>query len=363
MAGNYGDAIEDFVPANGGGIKLMWLPARYAFRAGSVSGTQWDKSNIGFGSFAVGQNNKSSGEGSGTIGKDNVANNYYSVAMGYNDTASGGYSIALGYRSVAKEQASISAGYEAKSEALASVAMGFRTTATGTASTAFGNGTKAIGTASTAFGIATQASGDYSFSTGSSSTAHGSYSFAAGLGTKAFAYSSTVLGQYNVPDLFVNPTVPACTDWIFVIGNGTINKPQNALWLTRGADLYIGGTFSPNKGVVCVSDIRLKENIQPIMNVLGKIDQIQPISYYFKDTSAYSASHQIGFSAQEIEKTFPELVTKNDKGYLAVNYAQITAVAIQAIKEQQKIIKHQDNKIASLESRLQKLEEIIIKIK
>lgn len=184
---------------------------------------------------------------------------------------------------------------------------------------------------------------------GHNNIAVGDYSFVAGLGNTVYSFGAVVLGSYSAPDLFVDPKNPGCNDYIFQVGNGILNKSQNALWLTRSANLYIGGTFFPNQGVVCISDIRLKENIQPLKNVLSKISAIQPITYFFKDKNTYSTAHQIGFSAQEIQANFPELVNTNDDGYLAVNYPQMTAVAIQAVKEQQEIIARQNEKIILLQ--------------
>ena len=40
----------------------------------------------------------------------------------------------------------------------------------------------------------------------------------------------------------------------------------------------------------------------------------------------------------EVEKSFPELVRTDEKGFKAVNYDGLTAVLLQAIKDQQKQI-------------------------
>ncbi|WP_431736401.1 tail fiber domain-containing protein [Cellulosispirillum alkaliphilum] len=47
---------------------------------------------------------------------------------------------------------------------------------------------------------------------------------------------------------------------------------------------------------------------------------------------------QIGFIAQEVEKVLPELVHTNDEGYKSLSYDKLTAVLLEAIKEQQAII-------------------------
>ena len=55
--------------------------------------------------------------------------------------------------------------------------------------------------------------------------------------------------------------------------------------------------------------------------------------------------------AQEVEKVLPELVSTNEKGVKAVNYAGLTAPLIEAIKEQQKQIATLQAKVQSLEDR------------
>lgn len=73
-------------PVSGAGVRLMWYPQRQAFRAGYVQGTQWDQSNIGFLSFATGQNTRAMGKLSSAFGFNTIANGYSSMAVGvYND--------------------------------------------------------------------------------------------------------------------------------------------------------------------------------------------------------------------------------------------------------------------------------------
>ncbi len=43
-------------PNLGAGARMMWIPDRWAFRAGQVTGTNWDAPNVGVDSFAVRDN-------------------------------------------------------------------------------------------------------------------------------------------------------------------------------------------------------------------------------------------------------------------------------------------------------------------
>ncbi|MEO5646400.1 MAG: tail fiber domain-containing protein [Candidatus Paceibacterota bacterium] len=118
------------VPNLGAGTRMMWLPGRSAFRAGTIDGDQWDSVNVGGHSIALGINNTASG--------------FESLALGSYSTASGTQSLAIGAGSTAT-------GYGAN-------AFGVSTTASGGYSTALGQGTNASGSISTAFGDGTIAS-------------------------------------------------------------------------------------------------------------------------------------------------------------------------------------------------------------
>ena len=63
----------------------------------------------------------------------------------------------------------------------------------------------------------------------------------------------------------------------------------------------------------------------------------------------------LGFIAQEMEQVIPALVVENAEGYKSVDYSSMTAVLMEAMKEQQTIIEQQETRIADLEERLDEL--------
>jgi hypothetical protein len=95
------------------------------------------------------------------------------------------------------------------------------------------------------------------------------------------------------------------------------------------------------------SDIRLKENIQPIKNALEKVESISGNTYDWKEGYDEIHSHKgndIGVIAQEIEEILPQIVTNRDNGYKAVQYEKIVPLLIEAIKELSAKIKRLENK-------------------
>lgn len=97
------------------------------------------------------------------------------------------------------------------------------------------------------------------------------------------------------------------------------------------------------------SDLRYKTNLSPLSNSLNKVLQMNGF-YYFWKRDAYpekdfSDKRQIGFSAQELEELFPEIVLTDAKGYKSVDYSRMTPVLVEAIKEQQIQIDQQQEQI------------------
>lgn len=98
LGGNYdGGPSPDGFPVIGIGTHLLWYPDKAAFRAGYVSGTQWDQPNIGNYSLAAGLDTRASGDYSVALGSGSVAAQQMAFAMGENCVASGAASVALGY--------------------------------------------------------------------------------------------------------------------------------------------------------------------------------------------------------------------------------------------------------------------------
>ena len=108
----------------------------------------------------------------------------------------------------------------------------------------------------------------------------------------------------------------------------TDNTSTAKMTLFSNGNMTIAGTLTQN------SDIRLKENIKPIESALDKVKQMQGVEF----NKINNDTKEIGVIAQDIEKVIPELVLEDKEGIKSVAYGNITAVLIEAIKEQQKQI-------------------------
>jgi len=150
----------------------------------------------------------------------------------------------------------------------------------------------------------------------------------------------------------------------FVDGDGTIRNSirvsgsggygaQQPIHIIQGAlieggtigttyPLEVAGYNSSNdisiyaeKDVAAYSDIRKKTDINTITGSLDIINNIRGIT--FRDKVG-SGNRRMGVIAQELEPYLPEIVSTDEDGFKSVKYGNLTALLIQAVKEQQEQI-------------------------
>jgi len=110
----------------------------------------------------------------------------------------------------------------------------------------------------------------------------------------------------------------------------------------------VGSLTANGVPVELTSDIRLKENIKPLENSLEKVMTLRGVEY---DRNDYGW-HEIGMIAQEVEEVIPDLVRDNSEGNKVLDYPHLTAVLVEAIKEQQKQIDTLKETVAELSTKL-----------
>jgi hypothetical protein len=153
----------------------------------------------------------------------------------------------------------------------------------------------------------------------------------------------------------------ATTPWwdIAALSNSTASSAQLNFYFSGTGDIL---SLKGNGNAVLMgtltqsSDVRLKKNIAPISSSLSRLLHLTGYNYQWAN-SAWDNSMQIGLLAQEVQTQFPELVKKDEKGFLSVNYSGVVPVLVNAIKEQQDMIDKQQQLIEKLEERLTALEK------
>jgi hypothetical protein len=196
-------------------------------------------------------------------------------------------------------------------------------------------------------------------------------------------------------------TQPAAAYKLDVSGNTRINGTLEVTNLTVAgqslrmvADGPVGIAGRWNNGrtgyAVLDSDVRLKTDIQPLAAALEKIRQLRGVTYlwnrqaldYFTSdvettiSAGLGATREanrelwqkerekryqelsrtnLGVIAQEVEAVMPEAVTTDEKGYKAVRYHYLVPLLIEAIKEQDKVLKGQAEALVRQHEELERL--------
>ncbi|NOX19566.1 MAG: hypothetical protein GXO87_14960 [Chlorobi bacterium] len=342
----------------GAGTRMMWYPKKAAFRAGTVSGTEWDDSNIGRYSVAMGLETKASGFYSTAFGYQSSATTYQSVAMGSNANATGSSAIALGYHPTASGMYSVALGYYTTAGGKYSTALGGNTDATQDYCTALGQNTTASNTNATATGYHSTASAIQSTAIGNYVTASGDYSVAIGSNVSTNGHKGSVI----IGDAYYTP---------YDAGSATNCTLDNAIFMRFVGGYRFGTDFSMN-GVQLlaggsswssVSDSTKKYAFLPIdgEKVLEKINKfyLRTWSYKGQDSTKF---RNYGPMAQEYFAAFGKDkygVCGNDTTISTKEVESVNLVAIQTlIRRTNKLKKVQK----MLEEKTEKLEELTNKI-
>ena len=133
----------------------------------------------------------------------------------------------------------------------------------------------------------------------------------------------------------------------------------------EGYKLKVNGEIHATNGSAnswtSTSDRRWKKKVHTLDNSLDKIATLRGVSYLWRvddfPNKNFSDGTQLGVIAQEIEAVFPELVHTDKKGYKSVQYSNIVAPLIEAIKTLKHQNEAQQDQITSLIERVKALED------
>jgi hypothetical protein len=112
-----------------------------------------------------------------------------------------------------------------------------------------------------------------------------------------------------------------------------------------------GGGPAIADGWSVYSSRRWKTNIQTLHDALAKVEQLRGVSYDLKA----SGKHEVGVIAEEVGAVVPEVVSyeENGKDARGVDYSRLTALLIEATKEQQALIHKQQEQIKVQQMQIQ----------
>jgi hypothetical protein len=144
-------------------------------------------------------------------------------------------------------------------------------------------------------------------------------------------------------------------------GNG-----ENALILIRDAAGNVNITLDGADGSIDSArltqrvDDRFETDTAPLTDALDSVLALRGVRYQRKQvttTAVAGDAQQIGFDGQEVAAACPELVVTNAEGHQSVDFFRLTAVLVEAVKEQQQQIREQ---AAALEAISEKLGQLSV---
>ncbi len=142
------------------------------------------------------------------------------------------------------------------------------------------------------------------------------------------------------------------------------------IWVDDGDDFLFneGGAFraqieNGTGNYVNSSDRSLKENIQPMDNVLDRVLKLKPSWYNYKNDIEQQLT--LGFVAQQVEQQFPKFI-KDANGYKALAYDYFAVLSIKGIQELNDKLETENKalkaEVTELEDRLAKLEKMVAQL-
>lgn len=342
-----GTATAGLLPATGAGVRMMWFPAMWAFRAGKVESfgaTYWDLASIGQGSAAFGENTRASGNNSFAANLATTASGDESVALGNNGTASGDRAFA----------------FNGTASATGAVAIGSGAQATGDDALAMGPSSIAGGLASIVLGPSI-ANGSFGVAIGLQNSASGNFSVAIGKNARtANRQGSVVLGD-GCAGFSSDSVFPTANNQFVARGCGGVKFFTNQS-LTSGVELAAGGS-----GWSAVSDRNRKENFLALEgeDLLARLRNVPVTSWNYRTQD--SSIRHMGPMAQDFHAAFglgeSELMI-NSVDIDGVNLAGVQAVAARtdALRAQVQALTGENAalraRVGDLEIRLLRLEAL-----
>jgi hypothetical protein len=149
---------------------------------------------------------------------------------------------------------------------------------------------------------------------------------------------------------------------ITLSGHSSVNREILQCINSGGMVFEVDGNGAINNSTTTLhtgSDLRLKENIEPVTGVLNAIKQLNVVSFNYKRNPG---EKQVGLIAQEVEQILPQVVraplpdkTEVDNydaySYYNIKYNDVFMIAIRAIQEQQVIIEDLKKQVEELKTR------------
>ena len=246
----------------------------------------------------------------------------------------------MGSTSIAQEEWTTAVGTSAYAQNTGAIALGAGAYAVGQQSIAIGHGNRENDDT-------TKTRGQNAIAIGTSAEADEFNSVAIGAGAKATLPNQIVLGTSSstvyIPgnlvvggELFIlGPTAKADGEMhlpLYIHNSSSMDGTTRRIAERSGSDgIFLKPVSSGSYVTPSLSDRRLKNVGDKYTAGLAELKKLDFFHYTFKDDK--DKTPRVGVIAQDLEKVFPDAVTKGEDGYLRIRWEDMFYAVMNAVKE------------------------------
>ena len=128
---------------------------------------------------------------------------------------------------------------------------------------------------------------------------------------------------------------PELEEGSIITNNAGRWRETNNVTITPGGDIDCRN-LNASGNVMSQSDERLKTKHSNVNDALDKVKTLDTFTYLPNERGMECGMlniEQAGVSAQQVQAVFPQAVQQSDNGYLAVDYARLSVLLLEAVKE------------------------------
>lgn len=155
----------------------------------------------------------------------------------------------------------------------------------------------------------------------------------------------------------------------------SVGSTSAGVWIPAVSFRSDGAAFKPGGGTWAnLSDPRAKHDVTPLQGTLDRLLSLRGYRYFYNDDAIRSGQAlpglQIGLMADEVERVFPDWITRDANGTRFVTERSTTALMVEALRDLRtekdaelrtlrQLLDEERQKVRDLENRLKRLEALV----
>lgn len=139
--------------------------------------------------------------------------------------------------------------------------------------------------------------------------------------------------------------------------NGCLSDGANVRYLLGTLNQPWSNIFTEYLSEAQCGTLLLADKYSPINDAVRRIVALEP--FEVPDPENEEGRKIYGVNIEKLERSFPDLITKDGQGNIGIRFTRFAPIFIQAFKEQQAQLEEKEQRINQLEARLAKIEALV----